>query len=73
MKPFDGVVFCLDDGHPVIGLSLRHPRLDIFWFTLMHELAHIVLHKELLTEPRHHFLNGGAACFSGVGLRCYRR
>ncbi|SED24953.1 HTH-type transcriptional regulator / antitoxin HigA [Burkholderia sp. WP9] len=47
----DGAVFCLDDGHPVIGLSLRYPRLDIFWFTLMHELAHIVLHRELLTEP----------------------
>ncbi|KVC72978.1 hypothetical protein WK15_28140 [Burkholderia ubonensis] len=47
----DGAVFCLDDGHPVIGLSLRYPRFDIFWFTLMHELAHIVLHRELLTEP----------------------
>lgn len=47
----DGAVFCLDDGHPVIGLSLRYPRFDIFWFTLMHELAHIVLHQEALTEP----------------------
>lgn len=47
----DGAVFCLDDGHPVIGLSLRYPRFDIFWFTLMHELAHIVLHREMLTEP----------------------
>jgi HTH-type transcriptional regulator/antitoxin HigA len=47
----DGAVFCLDSGHPVIGLSLRYPRLDIFWFTLMHELAHIVLHRELLMEP----------------------
>jgi len=47
----DGAVFCLDDGHPVIGLSLRYPRFDIFWFTLMHELAHIVLHRELLTDP----------------------
>ncbi|MGY6119685.1 ImmA/IrrE family metallo-endopeptidase [Paraburkholderia strydomiana] len=47
----DGAVFCLDDGRPVIGLSLRYPRYDIFWFTLMHELAHIVIHRELLTEP----------------------
>ena len=30
--------------NPVIGLTLRHDRLDNFWFTLMHQLAHIVLH-----------------------------
>jgi HTH-type transcriptional regulator / antitoxin HigA len=47
----DGVVFSFEDGHPVIGLSLRYSRLDIFWFTLMHELAHIVLHHHLLSEP----------------------
>jgi len=29
---------------PIIGLTLRHDRLDNFWFCLMHELAHIVLH-----------------------------
>lgn len=29
------------DGNPVISLSLRYPRMDYFWFTLMHELAHI--------------------------------
>ncbi|AMR80492.1 hypothetical protein A2G96_21845 [Cupriavidus nantongensis] len=47
----DGAVFCLDDGRPVVGLSLRYPRFDIFWFTLMHELAHIVLHREMLMDP----------------------
>ncbi len=47
----DGVVFKLPSGHPVIGLSLRYPRLDYFWFTLMHELAHITLHSELLETP----------------------
>lgn len=26
---------------PVVGLTLRHDRVDSFWFTLMHELAHI--------------------------------
>lgn len=30
---------------PIIGLTLRHDRLDNFWFTLMHELAHIMLHS----------------------------
>jgi HTH-type transcriptional regulator/antitoxin HigA len=29
---------------PVIGLTLRYDRLDNFWFTLMHELAHLALH-----------------------------
>lgn len=47
----DGGVFCFGDGRPVIGLSLRYGRLDIFWFTLMHELAHIVLHRDMLIEP----------------------
>ncbi|MGB2862639.1 MAG: ImmA/IrrE family metallo-endopeptidase [Sedimentisphaerales bacterium] len=47
----DGVVFTLESGHPVIGISFRFPRLDHFWFTLMHELAHINLHMNLLYEP----------------------
>lgn len=40
----DGAVFLFDKNNPVIGLTLRHDRLDNFWFTLMHELAHIALH-----------------------------
>ena len=47
----DGVVFKLISGHPVIGISLRYPRLDHFWFTLLHELSHIVLHFEQLDNP----------------------
>ncbi|HJW75934.1 MAG TPA: ImmA/IrrE family metallo-endopeptidase [Thermoleophilia bacterium] len=31
---------------PVIGLTLRYDRLDNFWFTLMHELAHVALHTD---------------------------
>jgi HTH-type transcriptional regulator/antitoxin HigA len=27
-----------------VALTLRHDRLDNFWFTLCHELAHIALH-----------------------------
>ena len=34
---------------PVIGLTLRHDRLDNFWFVLFHELGHIFLH---LNEER---------------------
>lgn len=44
----DGAVFKLDSGNPVIGLSLRYKRLDMFWFNLMHELAHICLHYDKL-------------------------
>ena len=30
---------------PVVALSLRYDRVDWFWFTLMHELAHILEHE----------------------------
>jgi HTH-type transcriptional regulator/antitoxin HigA len=38
----DGGVVIIDGGRPAIGLSLRYDRKDYFWFTLMHEVAHIV-------------------------------
>lgn len=47
----DGAVFNLSSDRPVIALSLRYPQLDKFWFTLMHELAHVVLHYEDLRIP----------------------
>jgi HTH-type transcriptional regulator/antitoxin HigA len=37
----DGAAFWLDSASPVVALSLRYRRIDYFWFTLMHELAHI--------------------------------
>jgi HTH-type transcriptional regulator/antitoxin HigA len=40
----DGAVLIDDDGTPVIGMTLRHDRLDSFWFTLLHELAHLQRH-----------------------------
>ena len=39
----DGAAFLLDET-PVIGLTLRYDRVDNFWFTLLHEVAHVVLH-----------------------------
>lgn len=42
----DGAALRLPDGTPVIGLTLRHDRLDNFWFSLCHELAHQALHLE---------------------------
>ncbi|MBY0404724.1 MAG: XRE family transcriptional regulator [Cyanobacteria bacterium] len=40
----DGAAMISNDDIPVIGLTLRHDRLDNFWFVLMHELGHIFLH-----------------------------
>jgi len=40
----DGAAMLRRDGYPVIALTLRHDRLDNFWFTMAHELAHVVLH-----------------------------
>lgn len=42
----DGATIMTNKQLPVIGLTLRQDRLDNFWFTLMHELAHIALHDE---------------------------
>lgn len=42
----DGACFLAPDGHPLIGLTLRHDRLDNFWFTIVHELAHLYLHLD---------------------------
>jgi HTH-type transcriptional regulator / antitoxin HigA len=42
----DGAALRLPDGTPVVGLTLRYDRLDNFWFSLCHELAHQALHLE---------------------------
>lgn len=34
----------VDDGAPVVALTLRYNRLDNFWFSLLHECAHIGRH-----------------------------
>jgi HTH-type transcriptional regulator/antitoxin HigA len=40
----DGAAIRLPDGSPLVALTLRYDRLDNFWFTLCHELAHVALH-----------------------------
>lgn len=42
----DGAAIFVNEDNPIIGLTLRFDRLDSFWFTLMHELAHLALHSE---------------------------
>lgn len=40
----DGAALVPVTGPPVVALTLRHDRLDNFWFTLCHELAHLACH-----------------------------
>jgi HTH-type transcriptional regulator/antitoxin HigA len=40
----DGAAFQDNDGTPIIGLTLRFDRIDNFWFTLLHEIAHLWKH-----------------------------
>jgi HTH-type transcriptional regulator/antitoxin HigA len=40
----DGAAIMYGLDRPIIGLTIRHDRLDNFWYCLMHELAHISLH-----------------------------
>ena len=46
----DGVCFWLDADSPVIALSVRYDRIDWFWHTLMHEMAH-VKNKDGMESP----------------------
>ena len=38
----DGVLIKAPDERPIIGITLRYDRLDNFWFTLEHELSHLI-------------------------------
>lgn len=42
----DGAAMQDEDGTPIVGLTLRFDRLDNFWFTLLHEVAHIWKHVD---------------------------
>jgi HTH-type transcriptional regulator / antitoxin HigA len=46
----DGASLWIND-HPVVALSLRYDRIDAFWFTLLHEVAHIYRnHKQVIVD-----------------------
>jgi HTH-type transcriptional regulator/antitoxin HigA len=38
----DGVCFWIDAATPVIGMTVRHDRIDNFWFVLRHEIEHVL-------------------------------
>jgi HTH-type transcriptional regulator / antitoxin HigA len=46
----DGASIMSESGIPVIGMTLRYGRVDYFWFTLLHELAHIWKHLSSADE-----------------------
>lgn len=37
----DGAALLSTVGTPIVALTLRHDRIDNFWFTLLHELIHV--------------------------------
>lgn len=46
----DGALLLGRGSRPIVALSLRHDRIDSFWFTLFHELAHLALHEDALAS-----------------------
>ena len=61
----DGAALLLEDSTPVVGLTLRYDRIDNFWFCVLHELAHIVLH--LGKENQNLFVDDMDVRTSGIG------
>ena len=47
----DGACLWLDAASPVVVVSLRYDRIDAFWYTLMHELAHVFHQDGLAARP----------------------
>ena len=46
----DGACFWLGGKLPVISMSLRHDRIDNFWFMLRHEIEHVLRGDAKKTE-----------------------
>jgi len=53
----DGAAMVSTSGVPAIGLTLRFDRLDSFWFTLLHEVAHIAFHYDFLMQNNEAFID----------------
>lgn len=51
----DGAACWLDKKSPMIVMSLRYQRIDNFFFTLLHEIGHIILHG--LSNPETCFID----------------
>jgi HTH-type transcriptional regulator/antitoxin HigA len=53
----DGAAMLLHETTPVVVLTIRHDRIDNFWFTLLHELVHLSRHYNALKEDRFVFFD----------------
>jgi len=53
----DGATMLAGDGSPIIGLTLRYDKVDSFWFTLLHEMAHVHLHLDELKKTHVAFID----------------
>jgi HTH-type transcriptional regulator/antitoxin HigA len=55
----DGAALRARDGGPIIALTIRYDRIDNFWFSLMHELAHVSRHLDQEQVPFYDDLDVG--------------
>jgi HTH-type transcriptional regulator/antitoxin HigA len=53
----DGAAMVRPDGAPVASLTLRHNRIDNFWFALLHELCHLCLRYDVLVDTHVAFVD----------------
>jgi HTH-type transcriptional regulator / antitoxin HigA len=44
-----GATWWLTPSHPIIALTGRYKFVDTFWFTMIHEIAHVLLHPKRVT------------------------
>lgn len=66
----------LDNSHPIVALTLRHDRLDNFWFVLLHEIAHVAKHLDErnpvfmddLDRPNHELIENEADAMAQEAL-----
>lgn len=56
---FNGAAIPTRQGMPVIGLTLQYDRIDNFWFTLLHEMAHVWKHFDDVNELYIDFFGSG--------------
>lgn len=50
--PINGATRWMSGKYPIIQMSGRHKRYDIFWFSFFHEIGHLLLHgkKDIFLE-----------------------
>lgn len=52
----DGAAYWVGN-NPVIALTGRYSRVDNFWFSLSHEIGHILIHEDKLKDPTPYFVD----------------